>query len=216
MTAELAKRISRFLKAHPDYRSWERLPDGFLEEIDRLDARAAIDLALAIWEGGEHRYLWAAYTALHRRPAALRGLRWRDLKRMGDAVQSWWAVDALAALAGPAWREGRISDYRVEQWTRSPNRWWRRTALVCTVCLNRKSLGGEGDAPRTLAVCEALVADRDDMVVKALSWALRDLSKRDRRAVERFLAKHEEVLAARVKREVRCKLETGRKSPRRG
>ena len=157
-----------------------------------------------------------AYTVLQRHPAAMRGLRWRELKRMGEAVDSWWAVDTLAVLAGTAWREGRISDYRVGQWTRSPNRWWRRTALVCTVCLNRKSLGGEGDAPRTLAVCEALVADRDDMVVKALSWALRDLSKRDRGAVERFLAKHEEGLAARVKREVRCKLETGRKSPRRG
>ncbi len=216
MTAELAKRIARFLKARSDPRCWERLPGDLLEEIDRLDARAAIDLALAIWEGGEQRDLWTAYTVLQRHPAAMRGLRWRELKRMGEAVDSWWAVDTLAVLAGTAWREGRISDYRVGQWTRSPNRWWRRTALVCTVCLNRKSLGGEGDAPRTLAVCEALVADRDDMVVKALSWALRDLSKRDRGAVERFLAKHEEGLAARVKREVRCKLETGRKSPRRG
>jgi hypothetical protein len=35
----------------------------------------------------------------------------------------------------------------------------------------------------------------------------------DPRAVERFLAQHDENLAARVKREVRNKLETGLKKP---
>lgn len=100
-------------------------------------------------------------------------------------------------------------------WTHSENRWWRRAALVCTVFLNRKTLGGKGDTPRTLAVCEVLVRDRDDMVVKGLSWALRDLSKRDRTATERFLNERERELYARVKREVRNKLETGVKNPRR-
>jgi hypothetical protein len=47
--------------------------------------------------------------------------------------------------------------------------------------------------------------------VKALSWALRALIPHDRKAVERFLRKHEKDLAARVRREVRNKLETGRK-----
>jgi 3-methyladenine DNA glycosylase AlkD len=45
------------------------------------------------------------------------------------------------------------------------------------------------------------VADREDLVVKALSWALRALARRDP--------------AARVIREVENKLTTGRKNPRR-
>jgi 3-methyladenine DNA glycosylase AlkD len=134
---------------------------------------------------------------------------------MGDLMDHWGDVDALAFLAGPAWRDGRITDYRVHQWARSPNRWWRRTALVCTVFLNRHTLGGKGDTPRTLAVCELLLADRDDMVVKALSWALRDLLRCDRKAVEDFLDEHDAALAPRVKREVRNKLTTGLKNPRR-
>ena len=52
------------------------------------------------------------------------------------------------------------------------------------------------------------------MVVKALSWALRELSKRDPTAVQRFLEQHHGVLAARVVREVRNKLSTGLKNPR--
>ena len=63
-------------------------------------------------------------------------------------------------------------------------------------------------------VCEMLVADRDDMVVKALSWALRELSKRDSDSVRSFLGKYKNVLAARVVREVNNKLKTGLKNPR--
>ena len=65
-------------------------------------------------------------------------------------------------------------------------------------------------------VCEALAADRDDMVAKGLSWALRDLSKRDRASVWNFIEIHDSVLPALVKREVKNKLTTGVKNPRRG
>jgi 3-methyladenine DNA glycosylase AlkD len=60
-----------------------------------------------------------------------------------------------------------------------------------------------------------LVRDSDDMVVKALSWAVRELAKRDPNAVREFLAEHEEVLAKRVLREVGSKLRTDLKNPRR-
>ena len=88
-------------------------------------------------------------------------------------------------------------------------------ALVSTVALNMRSHGGYGDAERTLAICRLLVEDYDDMVVKALSWALRELVGHDSKAVRAFLGEHEGVLAARVKREVRNKLRTGLKNPRR-
>jgi 3-methyladenine DNA glycosylase AlkD len=73
-----------------------------------------------------------------------------------------------------------------------------------------------GDVERTLAVCRMLVDDYDDMVVKALSWALRALVVHDAEAVNDFLEEHGEVLAARVKREVRNKIATGLKNPRGG
>ena len=59
-----------------------------------------------------------------------------------------------------------------------------------------------------------LAADHDDMVVKGLSWALRELVPMDREAVVAFLEDYDGVLAARVKREVRNKLETGLKNPK--
>jgi 3-methyladenine DNA glycosylase AlkD len=82
------------------------------------------------------------------------------------------------------------------------------------VPLNKKARGGSGDADRTLAVCRLLVEDRDDMVVKALSWALRDLAGPDPKAVGAFLKEYEGRLAGRVVREVGNKLKTGLKNPR--
>jgi len=118
-------------------------------------------------------------------------------------------------LAGPAWLNGQVSDELIYRWGLSEDRWWRRAALVSTVALNVRSQGGTGDVPRTLEVCRLLVDDHDDMVVKAMSWALRELVVHDADAVREFLSKYEDVLAARVKREVRNKLTTGLKNPRR-
>jgi 3-methyladenine DNA glycosylase AlkD len=60
-----------------------------------------------------------------------------------------------------------------------------------------------------------LVDDRDDMVVKAMSWALRALSGPDPAAVERFIAERQDRMASRVRREVQSKLTTGLKNSRR-
>jgi len=118
-------------------------------------------------------------------------------------------------LSGPAWRDGLIGDGVILKWTRGPDKWWRRAALVSTVALNVRSQGGRGDAPRTLKVCRLLVDDHEDMIEKALSWALRELVAHDTRAVEDFIAEYKAELGSRVKREVGNKLRTGLKSPRR-
>jgi 3-methyladenine DNA glycosylase AlkD len=154
---------------------------------------------------------------IHTHKAALASMREPELERLGKGMDGWGPVDGFAAyIAGVAWREGQISDEVVHRWARSPDRWWRRAALVCTVALNTRARGGRGDTDRTLAVCGLLVDDRDDMVVKAMSWALRELVFWDREAVEGFLAEHDQRLAARARRETRNKLETGLKNPGRG
>jgi hypothetical protein len=136
---------------------------------------------------------------------------------LGKGIDNWASVDTFATMvAGPAWREGRVTDAAVLRWAGSEDRWWRRTAIVVTVALNQKARGGRGDTPRTLMMCERLVADRDDMVVKGLSWALRALLERDRAAVEGFLDRHGDGVAPRVRREVGNKLRSGLKNPRTG
>ncbi len=128
-------------------------------------------------------------------------------------LDSWYAVDAFGLyISGPAWRDGQIGIAAVKRWTRSKDFWWRRAALVSTVPLNQKSHRNGYRTADTLAICEMLVDDRADMVVKALSWALRVLASRDPDAVRVFLDRHAARLAARVKRETNTKLVTGKKN----
>jgi 3-methyladenine DNA glycosylase AlkD len=160
------------------------------------------------------RWLGCEIILFHRDAIKLVGEK--ELEELGAGIDSWGSVDAFARLlSGPVWLRGQVDDCLIHRWARSENRWRRRAALVSTVALNVRSQGGMGDAPRTLGVCEVLAADRDDMVVKALSWALRALVVHYPGAVRAFLAEHDPVLAARVKREVCNKLETGLKNPRR-
>jgi 3-methyladenine DNA glycosylase AlkD len=212
--AAVAGEIDREIRALPDQgvqpvravrRAWSR-------RLRSAPAEAVVAVAMALVD----RQRWIAYELLFHHAGALDRLRVEEVERLGEGMADWGSVDAFGCLvSGPVWRRGRLPDAAVHRWAASPDRWWRRAALVSTVPLNLRSRGGTGDARRTLDICRRMAADGDDMVVKALSWALRELVAWDPEAVRRFLDTHHEVLAARVRREVRSKLETGRKHPAR-
>jgi 3-methyladenine DNA glycosylase AlkD len=162
-----------------------------------------------------HGHRWQAYELIAAHKATFHSLGEDELEELGQGINSWWTTDSFArTLSGPAWRDGLVSDDLTVKWAKSPDLWWRRAALVSTVAFNIRSQGGKGDVPRTLSICRMLVDDHEDMVVKALSWALRELVYFDHTAVEGFIQEHEHVLAGRVKREVGSKLRTGLKNPR--
>ena len=158
-----------------------------------------------------------AFEVLAGHPRAFAKLSSSRITAIASQLSDWGSIDLFGVtIAGKAWREGILEDDTIRLWTRSPNRWMRRLALVATVPLNSKARGGEGDAIRTLDICGRLLSDRDDMVVKALSWALRELAKRDSESVEEFLAEESYRMPARVRREVMNKLTFGTKAiPRR-
>ena len=159
---------------------------------------------------------WLAYELIRNHKATFQKIGQAELEEFGQGINSWDTVDAFARiLAGPAWLNGQVSDDLIGEWANSADLWWRRAALVSTVALNMRSQGGQGDVARTLTICGLLGADHEDMVAKAMSWALRELVVHDAEAVEAFLTEHEADLPARVKREVRNKLTTGLKNPKR-
>jgi 3-methyladenine DNA glycosylase AlkD len=176
-----------------------------------------LELARLLRGKGTHEGRQVAFELLDRRKDARAGLGRDDILELGEGNDNWASVDAFCVyVSGPAWREGQLTDEEVLSWARSPDRWWRRTALVSTVPLNMKSRGGTGDPDRTLRICAELGGDSEPMVAKGLSWALRALISVDRAAVEGFLLEHGETVPALVKREVRNKLETGKKTPGKG
>jgi 3-methyladenine DNA glycosylase AlkD len=199
----------------PELRGIRRALSGRLREAPAPDV---IEAAFKLSQIPRRGCRFVAYELIAHHPQAPMLLDARRLERIGRGMASWDAVDCFSVfLAGPAWRRGTVPSPVIHAWARSADRWWRRAALVSTVPLNSRAHGGKGDSRRTLRVCRILERDRDPMVYKALSWALRELSKRDPEAVRRFLSERSGALAATVLREVRNKLETGLKNPgRRG
>jgi 3-methyladenine DNA glycosylase AlkD len=190
-----------------------KIRQKYSQQLKQASPEFIFDLARELQNTyGQH---WIGYELIWGHKAAFQRLGEAELEELGQGIDSWWSVDAFGrTLAGPAWLRGQVTDALIYTWAVSPDFWWRRAALVSTVALNMRSQGGRGDTRRTLAVCRRLAADHEDMVVKALSWALRELVVHDAQAVENFLDEYQEVLHARVKREVLNKLRTGLKTPR--
>lgn len=187
-----------------------------LREMKGEAPERILDLVNLLRDLDTHEGRQIAFELLEKRKDGRRLLTTRDVRGLGEGNDNWASVDAFSVfVAGPLWREGTISDQEILSWARNEDRWWRRTALVSSVALNMKSRGGSGDPPRTLMICKELAGDREPMVAKGLSWALRALVAVDRSGVEKFLEKHEDQLPALVKREVRNKLTTGKKNPNR-
>lgn len=183
------------------------------QELKAERPSVVLDAAFSLNALQVHECRQVAYELLDRRRDARALVGVPEVRALGRGNDNWASVDGFSVLvAGQVWREGQIPDREVLEWAGSEDRWWRRTALVSTVPLNLRSRGGTGDASRTMAICRALAADGDPMVAKALSWALRSLVGVDRTAVREFLKVHETHLPALVRREVRNKLETGRKN----
>lgn len=154
-----------------------------------------------------------AYELLSKNKNALRLLKLKDLEELGKNMDNWATTDTFSVMiAGWAWREKQITDSDVLNWLENGNLWWKRTAIVSTVALNLRSRGGTGDSIRTLMICEKVIHSRENLIVKALSWALRELSKSDKPAVEKFMEKYDSQIAGLARREIYTKLETGRKN----
>lgn len=186
----------------------------YSQMIRQASPEYVLDFAHTLLFNHDHR--WQAYEIIAGHKAAFGSLDAAILEELGQGINSWWTVDSFArTLSGPAWVAGLVTDELIVRWASYPDLWWRRAALVSTVAFNVRSQGGKGDVPRTLSICRLLVADHTDMVVKALSWGLRELVYFDPQAVQAFLEEYDHVLAGRVKREVGNKLNTGLKYPRR-
>lgn len=67
----------------------------------------------------------------------------------------------------------------------SPHLWDRRIGIISTFAFIRKMQFAD-----TLALCENLLNDKHDLMHKACGWMLREIGKRDEKALERFLQKN--------------------------
>jgi 3-methyladenine DNA glycosylase AlkD len=108
--------------------------------------------------------------------------------RNRSRINNWNLVDASAPyiLGAHLLRRKRALLYQL---ARSPNLWERRMAVLATFAFIR-----EDDFGDTLELTRRLLDDQRELMHKACGWMLREIGKRDRSVLERFLLEHHRAM----------------------
>jgi 3-methyladenine DNA glycosylase AlkD len=204
------------MSAEPAYRSQlERLVPGVRSDGVRLPAIRALAAefgrrfpalrladACALMDrlaaGGRDELLFGM-CLLARFSRSFDHLPWSAISRWMSAIDNWEVCDQLAMqIAGPCVANNLDLIDELLALSTHDNVWFRRCAVVSTVALNQK---GRSHAEETFRVLRPVIADREDMVRKAVAWAVREVCKNDEPAALRFLTEQAGKMAPSLLRE---------------
>ncbi|MDD5032862.1 MAG: DNA alkylation repair protein [Candidatus Pacebacteria bacterium] len=101
-------------------------------------------------------------------------------------INNWDLVDLSAPNIVGGWLFDKPSKRAIlYKLARSKNLWERRIAVLATAMFIKNS-----DFNDILKISEILLNDRHDLIHKAVGWMLREVGKRDKKILEKFLNKH--------------------------
>ena len=102
----------------------------------------------------------------------------------GNHSANWATTDAICGmLIGPLLLQHPRLSARLRAWSRDRNMWVRRASIVGLIPQARR--GESLDLVYDIAM--RLHADREDLIQKAVGWALREAGKTDMPRLERYL-----------------------------
>jgi 3-methyladenine DNA glycosylase AlkD len=119
-----------------------------------------------------------------RTPDAQRRALYELYLRRHDRINDWDLVDLGAWDVVGRWLVDKPHDV-LDELARSSNMWERRTAILATMAFIRN-----GEVDDTFRIAEALLTDEQDLIHKAIGWALRAAGDSDRARLRAFLDGH--------------------------
>jgi len=187
-------------------REWKRGHKGIsFEEL--------MPLVEALWDGDSLAERSLAMELLHAYRRFISKLSWDHFDCWRRKIDNWGLTDFLGTRILGRWIEAD-PDARLDRLLElidDEDRWSRRLAVVATCPLNRGH--SRVTIPDlTLQLIDRVKGERDPMITKAVSWALRELSQTHPDRVAAYVEQERDALAAHVVREVENKLRTGLKS----
>jgi 3-methyladenine DNA glycosylase AlkD len=183
------------------------------EEISDMSVDERFELAILLINKSIFEAQQLAFAIVANDEEILNILNEQKINLMAQNMDNWVSVDYFAVMIlGHAWRNNLITIDKIKSYLLSTDVWQKRMAIVATVALNQKARGAQGDIAQTLEICSLVVDDHKELIIKAVSWALRELAKRDKQAVIDFIELYKNQISKRVLREVIHKLEFGNKN----
>lgn len=103
--------------------------------------------------------------------------------------KSWWdTVDGLGSAAVSPLTDKYGCEKLIEKWNKSENIWLVRSAIQ-----HQRGRRFEADNKLILRYCHEHADSKEFFIVKAIGWALRDMSKVSPRDVRKFLREHPDL-----------------------
>ncbi|MBL7994322.1 DNA alkylation repair protein [bacterium] len=150
-----------------------------------------------LWRGKFREELYLAvdiaiYYKAFRSDPAMRLYEW-----MLTSADNWDTVDPVAShLVGDLVLQNRKHESNLKKWTRSKNKWLRRTALLAH--LRHKNKTNRRLLEETIL---SMTDEREFFIQKAIGWILRQYAYTDPKWVIQFVRKHSGRLSNLAKRE---------------
>jgi 3-methyladenine DNA glycosylase AlkD len=219
--AARAPQMQRYMKSAMPYHGVAATP--FRAACRRVFADVSFESAgawraavLAIWRGArfrEERYA-AVELAGHRRARPHQTLDALPMYEEMIVSGAWWdLVDALATHRIGDLLRAFPREMRREMlaWSRSPDMWKRRTAILSQIRFK-----GETDLELLYACIEPSLASREFFLRKAIGWALRQYAWTDPREVARYVRERGDALSGLSRREALKNIGGAGRAPRGG
>lgn len=190
---ERARQEKRYLKSPfefygvsvPKIRSVAR---RFRRENRDIAKEALWELCRTLWRGGFHEERALAMLLLAEYPALLDFSDMPSLEEMLRESINWDQVDEISVhLVGPVLqKDQRVFDY-LRRWSKDPNFWLRRAALLSQLLLFR---AGKGDKALFYSFADQMLEEKEFFIRKAIGWVLRELSGVEPEEVFRFVVEN--------------------------
>jgi 3-methyladenine DNA glycosylase AlkD len=180
-TAERAEHDKAYLKSNlghygtsvPIIRSTAKAAAASHPQLDHDDLLLLVN---RLWLTRVHDCRTAAIELLDICKGRLRAADIASLERLLRDSNTWALVDPLAAsIVGPLAEQYPEVCVALDRWANDPNFWMRRAALLA---LLRPLRAGDGDFERFSRYADAMLADKEFFIRKAIGWVLRETGKK--------------------------------------
>ena len=183
--------------------------------LEFTDAAAWRETVLYIWRNArfrEERY-GAIALARQRRFAKYQTIEALPMYEEMIVTGAWWDfVDTVAAhgVGGLLRNSNGPVARTMRQWSRSPDRWKRRTSILCQLTFKKDT------DPKLLYACiEPSIGSPEFFLRKAIGWALRQYARTHPDDVHRYVVKNSTRLSPLSRREALKQLPPARSGAKR-
>jgi 3-methyladenine DNA glycosylase AlkD len=155
------------------------------QQHSALDRTRLMQLVENLWSPRVFEKRMLVVLLLEAFQARLRPADIRLLERLIRESKTWAFVDELAvAITGPLLQRSPQLARTLDRWARDDDFWLRRAAILALLLPLRR---GGGDFPRFARYADAMLAEREFFIRKAIGWVLRETGKRQPDLVYKWL-----------------------------